>query len=105
MDLKKQFALQRMAARLLKTRKFRQSEMILIKKLNKGLKRAVLKALREHLKCTKSLVGSLGNLERMMRTRMTDEAFHTINSFSKSRKVKNANDKSVGAADTLRFIK
>ena len=64
-----------MAARLLKTKKFRQSEMVLINKLNKGLLKACLKAMREHFKCTKSLVGSLGNLERMMRTRMTDEAF------------------------------
>lgn len=48
---------------------------------------------------------SLGNLERMMRTRMTEEAFSTINTFSKSRLVKNKNDKSVGSADCLRFIK
>ena len=94
-----------MASRLLKTKKFRQSEMVLTNKLNKRLQRAVLRAMREHFKCSKSLVMSLGNLERMMRTRMTEEAFSTINTFSKSRLVKNKNDKSVGSADCLRFIK
>ena len=75
MDLKKEYALKRMASRLLKTKKFRQSEMVLTNKLNKRLQRACIKAMREHFKCTSSLVRSLGNLERMMRTKMTYGAF------------------------------
>ena len=103
--LRKSLAIRFWQSRLEKTRNYRSREQVLINKLNKLRKKAVIRGLKDQFKSVSHLAKSLSNLEAMMRNKVLTHTFKTINTFANSRMDVHSNDKMVGTQDIMRMIR
>lgn len=91
--------------RVEKTKDYRTREALLIHKLNKRTKRAVMKGLKDQFRNVSDLTKNLSSLERMMRTKIMADSFKTISTFANSRQETTGNDKFVGSTDIIRMFR
>lgn len=83
----------------------RTREELLIRKLNKRKRRAVLKGLRDQYRNVSDLAKSMSRLEKFMRSKIMFDSYHTIRTFAASRENVDGNDKEVGTMDIMRMIR
>jgi len=91
--------------RLDTTKYLRTREELLIRKINKRKRRAVIKALRDQFRNVSDLSKSLSRLELYMRSKIMFDSYNTIKTFSASRQNVDGNDKNVGTIDIMRMIR
>ena len=83
----------------------RTREEVLIAKLNKRKRRAVLRGLRDQYRNVSDLAKSMSRLEKFMRSKIMFDSYHTIRTFAASRENAFGNDKEVGSMDIMRMIR
>lgn len=104
-NMQRKLAIKMWKQRLDTTKYLRTREELLIRKINKRKRRAVIKALRDQFRNVSDLSKSLSRLELYMRSKIMFDSYNTIKTFSASRQNVDGNDKEVGTIDIMRMIR
>lgn len=104
-NMQRKLAIKMWKQRLDTTKYLRTREELLIRKINKRKRRAVIKALRDQFRNVSDLSKSLSRLELYMRSKIMFDSYNTIKTFSASRQNVDGNDKNVGTMDIMRMIR
>ena len=104
-NMQRKLAIKMWKQRLDTTKYLRTREELLIRKINKRKRRAVIKALRDQFRNVSDLSKSLSRLELYMRSKIMFDSYNTIKTFSASRQNVDGNDKNVGTIDIMRMIR